>query len=258
MNDPHVTALHYSVIHGDWVDYTQAKPFDHDEPGFHVHVENLHVRFDMKDHYATQDAARAAVEPFIRSWELSQALENRPGAFELRFDSSNIVDRNPPAGAVIHVQTGDYLMVGFAAALKLSKSAYPPPPTSGTLAVDDVVDAMLGRYRRFVEDRTILGDAGNFCLTMVEKAAGGKPNARTKAANQFGIDKPVLDMIALLCAIKGGIDARKANGVQQEFSSVEKEWLVAAIKAVIRRAAQVAADPSQAARPITMADLPKL
>jgi hypothetical protein len=61
-----------------------------------------------------------------------------------------------------------------------------------------------------------------------------------------------------LAAIKGGMEARKADAVQAGYTPAERDWLTKIIPLIIRRAAETAFD-SGASRPqITMADLPKL
>ena len=105
MNDPHAVALNYRIEHASWVDWSTAKPLVLHENAFSVRVEDMRVRFLMREHHATEDDARAAVEDYLRAWELDAALQHGPDAFELRFVRSKIEDRNPTPGAV-HTQAG--------------------------------------------------------------------------------------------------------------------------------------------------------
>ena len=68
MNDPHVVALLYNIEHSPSVDYSKAEPIDHEETDFRVKAEKDQVRFEFKKHYAMEDAARKAIEGYIRSW----------------------------------------------------------------------------------------------------------------------------------------------------------------------------------------------
>lgn len=52
--------------------------------------------------------------------------------------------------------------------------------------------------------------------------------------------------------------AAKAEGVATEHTDAERTWLEAAVKSIIRRAAEVAHDLSAQRSQITMADLPPL
>ncbi len=96
MNDPHVVALNYSIKHDSSVDYSEALPLDHEEEAFRIRIEDKLVRLELKEHYPTEEAARQAVDCYIRSWELNTALSGQPGQFELTFQGADIVDRNPP------------------------------------------------------------------------------------------------------------------------------------------------------------------
>ena len=80
----------------------------------------------------------------------------------------------------------------------------------------------------------------------------------SEAAKQCGISKKVLVKISELSAKKGGKDSRKAEGFDDEFTRQEKRFLNRALKEIIIRVAQVAADDSQRHPQITMADLPPL
>ena len=101
MNDPHVIALNYRIDHSDAIDYGAAKPIERDEPGFRLTVEDDKVRFELKQHYATEDHAREALSDYIRLWEFDTTLRfSNPDAFRLEFEKAEIIDRNPTIGAV--------------------------------------------------------------------------------------------------------------------------------------------------------------
>ena len=84
MNDPHVVALLYQIEHVRGVDYGEAKPIDHEETGFRVEIANEQVCFEFKEHYDTKDAARKAIEDYIRGWEFDASLREGPDHFKLR------------------------------------------------------------------------------------------------------------------------------------------------------------------------------
>ena len=67
MNDPHVVALHHNIDHHPLIAFDKAKPLDHRETAFDVSVEDKKARFTFKEHHATAEAARAAVEELIRA-----------------------------------------------------------------------------------------------------------------------------------------------------------------------------------------------
>ena len=102
MNDPHVSALHYRVCHNESVDYSEAKPLVFDQPSFRVEVKDRKARFELKQHYASEDEARKLIDPFVKNWEFDASLRRAPGFFRLEFDRAEIIDRSPTKG-VLHV-----------------------------------------------------------------------------------------------------------------------------------------------------------
>ena len=148
MNDPHVAALIYKIEHGPSVDYRKAESIDHEEAEFRVKIANEEVRFEFKEHYATEDAARKAIEDYIRVWEFGAGLENGPSCFKLKFDQSQIEDRNPTPGAV---SIGTPIRFSFTVSeptVTLSPACYPPPPSGLKITPD--VQLMYDRYMDYL------------------------------------------------------------------------------------------------------------
>src|SRR5271156_2777707 len=128
MNDPHAVALYYTVKHADNVDYERAVALEYDvQPGFTVRIEKGRVEITMKSHHATAQDARDEVDPFLRVWELTAALQFRPLEFEFIYDHADIIDRQPTPGtfslaAVATVAAVESLKV------HVGRSKYPDPP----------------------------------------------------------------------------------------------------------------------------------
>lgn len=252
MNDPHVESLHYSIKHDVSIAYEKAPPLSYDGPDFSVRVEGGRADVAMRVHCANAEEARRLVEPFLRAWELAAALERNPGEFELEYENAKVIDRKPPPGYVDHLETAAFVVTGGSVEFRLNRASYPPPTTS--MLRNSVTDSMFECFCRYREGRRTLADAGYFCLTIAEREAGDRPSA----AQRFAIDIDVLRKIGELTANKGGEDARKAGGANVDYTDREKQWIDAAMKALIRRAAEVAHD-AHAERPVmTMADLPGL
>ena len=76
MNDPHVVALIYGIEHRASVDYEEAESFVCEEPAFRLEVKDKKTRFELKDHYAEESAARESIEEYIRVWEFDVCLNN--------------------------------------------------------------------------------------------------------------------------------------------------------------------------------------
>jgi hypothetical protein len=253
MNDPHVEALYYNVKHGDHVDFTKAAPFDHVEQDFSIQIADKRAQVAMKTHFPSLPEARAAVEPFLRAWELDTALCYGPRTLEFKYETGRVIDRKPTLGhhELIAETVNLELSLG---APKLTHGFATFPAPKGGMARDPVVDLMFARYVLYRDGGTTLGDAANYCLTFLQKDAGN----RAAAARKFSIDKEVLRELGKLSATKGGAKARKAEGATTDFTPAEVKWLEQAMTLMIRRASEVAFDPAATRPLITMAHLPPL
>ena len=152
MNDPHVVALLYTIEPGLSVDYRKAKPLDHEEASFRVKITNQQIRFEFKEHYATEDAARKAIEDYVRAWEFSACLANRPDSFKLKFDYAQIEDRKPTPGVVtVNARPVRWEMKVGEPTVVVSPPCYPPPPSGLKLTPD--VQTMYERYMGYLQGR---------------------------------------------------------------------------------------------------------
>jgi hypothetical protein len=253
MNDPHVEALHYRINHADSVDFEKASPLEWEHSAFSVRIENGHVAIVMKEHHSTAESARAVAEPFLRAWELQSTLFSAADKFKFTFQNAEVIDRRPTP-RVLHAQAIEVKITSTVSAhMRVSRVRYPDPPVG--LACDDNVDLMLTRYREWCERRRSLGDAAYFCLTVLRLAAR---NDKRTLTQQFGIASSVINKLGMLTDEKGGKEARKAKGAKNEYTNAERTWLEEAMRAIIRRAAEVACDRHASRKQITMADLPSL
>ena len=257
MNDPHVVALNYKIEHHSSVDYDKACPLDHSEDAFEIHVERNNVRFAMKRHYATKSEALEAVEDYIRAWEHLAALQCGPNEFKLVFDGAEIEDRDPTPGVVYASAKPIHAIASLGeATAHVSRGAYPQPPSTKMEFSRDV-KLMFDRYVGYRSRPGYLADLANFCLTILVKSVQAKKDRRKEAAKHYDIEYAVLDEIGRLCSQKGGAEARKAQGIDQDLSGQERQFLEEAVKAIIRRGAEVAADPNGSRNTILLSDLPE-
>jgi hypothetical protein len=184
MNDPHVVALYYSVKHAEHVDYNKARPFSpHDTAGFTVRIENGRAEVTMKSHHATIENARAEVRPFLRAWELTAALQCRPGDFEFGYERAKVVDRNPTPGDISITEPFADADFFPSAAVHVECLKYPDPPSAG-IECDPAVELMFKAYCLYCENRMKLGEAANFCLTVLEEYPFAPPKDPRGAAAQ--------------------------------------------------------------------------
>ena len=255
MNDPCVVALHYHIGHESSVDYSKAEPVDHEEEGFRVRIEEDRACFVMKDDHPTVDSAMEVVNSYISNWELDAALTSKPNEFKLKFARPEIVDRNPTPGE--HRVSADPVSWEFTTSVPTVTRGrpYPKPPVGVSLKRNEDVLVMLGRYEDLCNGRDKLTNVAYFCLTMLEKLAGCRP----KAAKKFAIGKKVLNKVGDLADAKGGrAMARKAKGLDEEFTPGETRFLDNAVKVFIRRVAEEAQSPGGSFLKITKKDFPEV
>lgn len=258
MNDPHVVALNYKVRHGPEFDYSSAKSLCVRTSDFDLRLEDDKVRFVMHTHHATEQEARDAIDDYIRAWELHAALAFGPNAFKIEFDWAELEDRNPTPGITLvwprPIRFG--IAIGTPQVI-VAPPAYPAPPLKG-LARSPDVESMYLRYAGHHAGREPLTTMAYFCLTVLEASTGNRRGRRKAASKKYCIDQQVLEDLGRLCSAKGGAGARKAEGRGSELTSHEQHYLQMAVKAIIRRAAEVAHDPRAPLKPITPGDLPKI
>lgn len=261
MNDPHVVALVYSVEHGTTVYYEGACPLTRDTPEFQLTVDNNTARFALKNHYADEDEAREVLESFIQRWELKVWVDRGPDQFSLRFERSEIIDRDPPPSPPGILEIGGASPIRFQlASIEASggvalSSQYPEPPSGAMVDPDNPdVKSMYDRYMNYHSGGEFLPSMAYFCLTVLEYKL--KPSPRKKAAKKYGIHEDVLSTIGYLSA-KGGPEGRKAD--TDSLTERERRWLNECMRRVIYRAAEeAAAGQGQSFHQITMTDLPCL
>ncbi len=237
MNDPHVIALNYRIDHGDTIDYSHAEPLDREEPGFRLTVAEAKVRFELKEHYATEEQAREAVAEYIRVWEFDATLEyGSSDTFRLVFENPEIIDRKPTPGRMSIAAYIPAPSASLAVSVLTRPPAYPEPRSD--IALNPDARTMHQRYLGYRGGREPLASMANFCLTVLEASTRRPKRKRPAAAELYNVDERILDKIGELSAHRGGAAARKAAGIRTEFSSQERHFLDQALKVIIRRVAQ--------------------
>jgi len=169
VNDPHIVALIYGIEHDDSVDYEEAEPFVWEEPAFRLEVKDKKARFELKDHYAEESAARESIEEYIRVWEFDACLNKGPDSFKLRFDESEIEDRNPTPGVACGRVSFRAEVPTISASGTCRVCKYPSPPLD--LAISPDVQTMYDRYMNYRQGREPLSGMAFFCLTVLEDMA---------------------------------------------------------------------------------------
>ena len=268
MNDPHVKALHYWVNHDDSVSYANAKLPEYDNELFHIEAKDRKVTIKPKSHYSSEEEARVASEDFIRHWEFEAALESGSSRFSLSFLNAEVIDRNPdpdPPGVIrINANPVHFHVSVSSPRVTIGKATYPGLPAELKVNPEiPLVQTMLTRLDMYHRGRDLLGPMAYFCLTALENSVAEsdanvrKSQRKNKTTEYYNISNNVFDEVRKLSSYKGGLEARKGDAANKDFTQKEKTFLVSAIQTFIRRAAQKSANPDVALPKITLADLPK-
>jgi hypothetical protein len=259
MNDPHVKALHYLVVCGQSADYDNAPPLQEETTEFTLSIGGKHAVFEIKNHYASVEEARRRVEEYIRAWEMLAGIEHDPGNFRLVFERPEVIDRSPSpnSGNVLSLTAhiSSHVHVSDQVTVHISRHKFPEPPKEFVASPD--AETMYLRYKAYRESRESLTAMAYMCLTVVVATAGG----RTKAAKRYFIDEKVLITIGRLSSVKGSPqEARKfpKRGSFDPLVPEERQWLIEATKALIRRVGEREANRATPLKRIKMNDLPPI
>jgi len=253
---PHVVSLHYRLAPVERVTFAkQAQAVEAETDGFKVSLVDDSLVIEMLAHHATDESARASVEPYLRAWEISHAL--RVGGepeFRFEFVRAEVIDRDPPPPGTPQTIEASSLMharASFSATAGVERGSLPAPPS--TFFVDADVETLWTRWRAYREGRQPLQGMAYFVLTVLQMHGG-----RSAATARFGISSTVLKTLGTLSSETGDVTtARKAKAAARPPTPQEAAWLEAAVVAIIRRAGEVAAAGSATSLPrLTMADLP--
>lgn len=258
MSDPHVEALRYKlVVLRDGVTYREGlPPVERDLDGFSIRLSHDVLTVTMHDHYPTRFDAMKAVEPYLYAWRADAALAaSGPPEFEFEYQDVTVIDRDPPDTSTgsVHVKAGVAFAtaVAFSGTVAIEHGTYPVPPDH--FALDEDTEALWNRWQGYVEGSEPLQSMAYACLTMLEMHSG-----RLGASAWFNVSGTVLGKLGHLSTEPGDPQtARKMTAKLRPLEPQERAWLEAAVKALIRRAGEIAAGV-EGLPEITMANLPEL
>lgn len=254
--DLQVEQLVYRLETGEGLRFAEPPPLPVDTAGFNARLENGILTVTMKDHYASVEAAKERVGPFLRNWELAEALVHGKREMWFTYQDCKIVDRADPNATILVLDPARLVLTGQPVVLIVTRGQYPPPPTNFTASHE--VEILWTLYEDYRAGRVRLTDLGYFCLTVLESTFGGGRGKkyRPAAAAALRIDLDVLNTLGDLVSEKG--DERTARkipkGGWQTHHERELMWMGDVVRKVIRRAGE---QPPHAT-PISMADFPPL
>ena len=241
LNDLHVEALIYAIEHDRSVSYERATPMEVERQGFSLKVEAERVRFAMKEHYSSEGEAQAAVQPFIDQWEFNETLRTGSGQFALRFDHSEIEDRQPTPDVIAVSAHPVRFNVTVSMPTVTVSRPFPHPPSEEAM---DIRNCHVQRmFRQYMDYR-----AGQRLTVIAQVCCEEFETFRDElkdAAHRLKISHHVIREVRKIANKKGGQQARHAGAIDYPLTQDEVRFLEKAVVAMIVRAAKVAANPDQ-------------
>lgn len=258
MNDPHVQTLRFRLRTQEDTSYKQdAAPVIYETTAFKATLENGMLIMSMKEHFTNSGAAFSRVQKYLRSWEVLAGVNLGPGNLRFEFDGAEIIDLAPtPGGSQLVSDSAAFgITMSGISPTHVVMNQYPAPPTK--FLADPIAEVLWKRYARFKRDGEPLTSMGYFCLSVIQADAGN----RKKASVKFVIHIDVLDKLGELTSDAGDdTEARKRDNFSTYLPLTEKQrtWIEAAVRMLIIRVGEFAANPTAGHKQITMADLPGL
>jgi len=277
MQDPHVETVSYAARESSTNKFQDGDPVVDEQEAFRVSLtkqgEGIIATFQMKEHFATEEAARTMTDRYIRALEVKAALVEYGGRQVLHFGDSGaeMVDRSPPPAPP--PVNGEQLLAGTASSRSSGSAELtqtPPPPRPlpsppGAFKCTPDVETLFNRYQQYVNGREPLPAMAYFCLTVVEAyagiAAGAKGDLRKRASSKYYIAFDVLEQLDTITSEGGGpLEARKQDKVKplSPLAEDERSWVIAVIQRIILRVGEHDYDPQQELLELKMADFPTL
>jgi len=136
MQDPHVETVFYAARESSTNKFRDSDPVVDKQEAFRVSLtkqgEGIIATFQMKEHFATEEAARPVTDAYIRALEVKAALVDYGGHLGLHFGYSGaqMVDRSPPPvnGEQLLAGTGGSGSSGSAELTQTRPRPLPSPP----------------------------------------------------------------------------------------------------------------------------------
>jgi hypothetical protein len=255
VNDPHVESLEYRFVSDSTRVFENPPPLEHQTSDFNLRLADGYVTVEMNTHCATEQEARALVDPFLLAWEIDQALQNSRRVIRFEFHKATVIDRQPPppGNATILAASGILSLEAQSLNLIATASTYPPLPANFVASPD--VATLWNRYEGHLLNREPLPGMAYFCLTVIEDSYGG----RKKAAHALNVDAAVLNKLGELTSERGDATAARKRKKKPfcPLTTLEERWIHAVVKEMIRRVATKAAGTAPPAF-FPMSHLPKL
>ena len=127
MNAPHVEYLTYRLETDETLEFEGPPPLEKERNALRLRLAGDVLTVWPKEHYASKEEAREAIEPYLRAWESFEAIR-RSGWREMRFvfEYAHLVDPPPPGAPQVRIEAS--ATVTPTATVTRVARRYPEPP----------------------------------------------------------------------------------------------------------------------------------
>ena len=210
MRDPHVVELRYRLVLSGDDEFRDPPPVERERDAFSMRLADDLLTVTMKEHHPTIDSARARVDPFVQSWEISAALQSRRR--QVSFELS--------------------LPTLFTPRVRVLRNSYPAPPDAFVSSSD--VRLMWIRYEQYLEGHEPLPAMAYHCLAIVERSIRSFGGNRRSASRHYGIDNRILNKLGELTANYGDENSARKADPKRPLTSRGEHWIREAVLVLIR------------------------
>lgn len=220
MNDPHVQRLFYELRCPSDVVFEQPPPLDHESFDARFNLDRGTLMVEPTRHFAEVSEARAVIEPFLRTWEIHDALVHGRQNLHFEYLSAHVVDRASPAHAAGATGLASLTLTATATVTSIRR-AYPNPPTG--FVVTPLVEALYHAHQSALRDKRVAVAAGYFALTAVKTRVRDstwteRGRARTaRIASVLVVDPVILERLHDLTTNAGDLSTTRKVSDKAEF-----------------------------------------
>lgn len=227
--------------------FPDASPLHELLGDFECQVASARLVARAMAHFPDEDAARAALRPYLVAWTSHVELTNGI-QLEFQFDGSMVTDKT---GLGVRRSITLYEAISLTDAAQVPRGAYPDFP-QGWYGESPHVAQIRLRLRAVRTNRESLAAGAYWLLTKLEALHGN----RQEAAAAMVVDPRILQTLGRLTARNDPDAGRKAKGPTESYTPTERTWILRAMEVLALREAELGVEGRDQLRLITMASLP--
>ena len=187
------------------------------------------------EEFRDREAARDAIEPYLRDWEQSAYLAPAAHRIHFEYERSDVEEIHPkPGNVTVFLEAAMGFGTAFGAVvITRENAAYPLPDPS--FRRTPLTDRLVERLRRVRDREAELPAVAYLVLDTIEDEFGGARRKRASAAKALAVDEDVLNKLGALSSRADPTIGRKGGGDRTPLTSSETSWMDAVVTRLVRR-----------------------